>query len=484
MEARFRKRASEQRRRLETLLREESEPGELERKVTEEMEDFLSESTLTAERMLEDIDQGGEMPPADREELRANIENFFAGVIDSATEPLRRRDAPDEPPGEDESEVLRERLGGPAKPKPRPKRPMAEPAPAETPPKPSVTERRALGGKSTPPGQPLDLKAALDRIQQHTKDAPIPEPGKPPPETGEPSPAPGGAYSGSREEILDSFDRTFDQVSGILEEDAEAQRGGEGGPPPVLEPAALEPSPVVPSWSDEAPPAEEPPETEAAPDEPSTPEEAAARYREMIRKSGAKLGQEHEPGPRPEPPPEAEGSLPAGVRNVFEAEPGEDRDIDDDVDTDSPPGWDIPTRPPPPGAWVVEKQKEEGGAALAGMAGDTYLMRKMNQEVRLLNKLYLLLLKKGVVTREEVEGSGAAPSEKAKKPPVQDDDDDEFSVDDVDDDRFRPILTDDKDFSLSGLVQDIHRLKCLRDVLLKKGVVSEKELKKAEKSRD
>ena len=55
------------------------------------------------------------------------------------------------------------------------------------------------------------------------------------------------------------------------------------------------------------------------------------------------------------------------------------------------------------------------------------------------------------------------------------------TVDDLDDERYRPILTNDKNFSLSSLVQDVHRLKCLRDVLLKKGVISAKELKKAEK---
>ena len=172
--------------------------------------------------------------------------------------------------------------------------------------------------------------------------------------------------------------------------------------------------------------------------------------------------------------------------NIFPAEPHEDRDIDDDLDVEGPNGWNLPVRPPPPGAWVVERQKEGGEAALAGMAGDTYLLKKLSQEVRQLNKVYLALLKRGVVTREEVEGAGRPGTGRktaARRPPPpaaaeEEDDDEVVSVDDFDDDRYRPILVSDDGFSLSGLVQDVHRLKCLRDVLVRKGVVSEKELKK------
>ena len=109
-----------------------------------------------------------------------------------------------------------------------------------------------------------------------------------------------------------------------------------------------------------------------------------------------------------------------------------------------------------------------------------------------MNRLYLVLLEKGVVTREEVEGGappGAAPkapkpaSKKKPKAAEGDDeeDDDVVSIDDYDEERYRPILTSEKDFSLSTLVKDVHRLKCLREVLVKKGVVSEKELEKAAK---
>ena len=86
---------------------------------------------------------------------------------------------------------------------------------------------------------------------------------------------------------------------------------------------------------------------------------------------------------------EGGGGSPGGATNVFEAEPDEDRDIDDEGD---PPGWDIPVKPPPPGAWVVARQKEEGEAGLAGMAGDTYLLKKMSQEVKRLNRMYLVLI--------------------------------------------------------------------------------------------
>jgi hypothetical protein len=235
--------------------------------------------------------------------------------------------------------------------------------------------------------------------------------------------------------------------------------------------------------------------------EEQTPEDAASAYKARIRKSGALLGQETDVPviPTEEPPPLE--AAPPGEKNAFQAEPGEDGDIDDDVDMDQPVGWDIPSRPPPPGAWVVEKQKEEGASGLAGMPGDTYLMKKMSEEVRQMNLLYLVLLEKGVVTRDEVEGSGAPsgdeekgkgpekrkPAPKRPKPSKaseEDDEDDIVTVDDYDESQFRPIITSEKDFSLSGLVKDIHRLKCLREVLLKKGVVSQKELKKAEKARD
>jgi len=169
---------------------------------------------------------------------------------------------------------------------------------------------------------------------------------------------------------------------------------------------------------------------------------------------------------------DGEGGGVGGVTNRFQADPGEDRDIDDDVDTDEPPGWNIPVRPPPPGAWVVAREKEEGQSGLAGAAGDTYLIKKLCQEVRGLNRVYLVLLEKGVVNRDEVEGDGR-PTAGA------DDEEDGLSVDDLNDERYRPIDTSEQNFSLSALVKDVHRLKMLREVLVKKGIVSQKELEKA-----
>lgn len=179
------------------------------------------------------------------------------------------------------------------------------------------------------------------------------------------------------------------------------------------------------------------------------------------------------PEPPPAPPPEPAGGSPAGVTNVFESEPGEDRDIDDGIEDAAPAGWDLPVRPPPPGAWVVAKQKEEGEAGLAGSAGDTYLIKKLCQEVRGLNRLYLVLIEKKVVSREEVEGPIAV---RDRDPGAEDDDD--FSVEDYSEDRYRPILIDEKDFSLSSLVADVHRLKALRETLVKKGIVSKKDLER------
>jgi hypothetical protein len=191
------------------------------------------------------------------------------------------------------------------------------------------------------------------------------------------------------------------------------------------------------------------------------------------------------PAPAVEPPspsPAGAEPLPAGgATNVFAAEPGEDRDIDDEPEGE-PEGWNIPVRKPPPGAWVVAKQKEEGEAGMAGMAGDTYLLKKLSQEVRRLNRVYLVLLEKGIVTREEVEGPGAdgkIPVDSGAAPKARDaSDDEDVSVEDYEEDRYRPILTNEKDFSLSTLVKDVHRLKTLQTVLQKKGIVSEKEMAK------
>ena len=51
-------------------------------------------------------------------------------------------------------------------------------------------------------------------------------------------------------------------------------------------------------------------------------------------------------------------------------------------------------------------------------------------------------------------------------------------MDDYDEERYRPILTNENEFSLSTLVKDVHRLKTLQTVLAKKGIVSEKEMAK------
>ena len=402
MESRFKEKAAAQRKRIEELLTSpEGDPGDIEDRVNQEMEDFLSESTRTAEEVLESMSdeggsgEGGQLSRS--EEIRREIRNFFAAVDgDSALD-----DEPSLPPP-------------PVAPLPPPER--RTPAP----PKPSITERRPLGSPEGGKSAPVDLRAALEKIRRHSGGAAMP----PPPaseESSEPDP---------RREVLDSFDQTVRHVSDLIQKRIDSE----------------EPLP--------------------------------AAERDAVAEDGR-------PSPElPDPDMEGEeGAPPPGVTNVFQAEPGEDRDLDDDVDAEEPPGWNLPVRPPPPGAWIVKKQKEEGEAGLAGSAGDTYLLKKLSQEVRRLNRVYLVLLEKKIVTREEVEGPGTGAPVRVDTPPAEeqdgDGDDDAVSIDDYDEERYRPIITSENDFSLSNLVKDVHRLNCLRDVLLKKGVVTEKELKKA-----
>ncbi len=419
MESRFRERAAKQRKKLETLLAGEVDPNEMERKVNQEMQDFLTGATQTAEKMIEILraDEAGEV----KEEIRAEIENVFGGDPGAPPAPAPAPGAAPSAPG----------LGR------RSSAPVAKPGPSGSSPAPAT--RRSLGAAKPGEGRAvMDLNSALQRIRSHIRRKEERRGSAPSPEEDDPSETTSEILAGTRRQILESFDQTFDQVAEVIQR--------------RMEFAGLEPAGAARPAGGAEPPGPSPP---SAPPPPAAPPPAGDLSEE------------------------ADAGTPPGVTNVFAAEVEEDRDLDDDVDPAEPPGWNIPSRPPPPGAWVVERQKEEGEAGLSGMAGDTYLLRKLSQEVRRLNRVYRALLAKGVVTREEVEGSGRGPAPK-RGGEGEPDDDDAMSVDDYDEDRYRPILTSEDDFSLSGLVQDVHRLKQLRDVLVKKGVVSEKDLKKAE----
>jgi len=417
MEHEFQEGASQKRELIENLLNESGEVEQLEERVTDEMEDFLAESTRTAERMLDKLHEEGPTGQAD-EELKQDLQSFIAGA--QAPEP-----APAELPP----------LGLQAA---QPSSPPALPA-----------------GEAVP--QALDLRGALARIRQHggtelppMQASTLASPAVPPEEES----------ARTRDEILHSFDATYQQVSDLLNRKIEDPPGEAPGVLPGLaEPVRHDTPHGAPTAS-------------AAPAAPAAARPAAA------------------PAPSADPlaDPFAGGGGDAGgmaSTNAFEADPEEDRDIDDPLPGEVPEGWDLPDHKPPPGAWVVAKQKEEGEAGMAGMAGDTYLLKKLSQEVRRLNRVYLVLLEKKVVTREEVEGPGANGSAIAvdsgsapKADSADDDDDDVVGVDDYDEERYRPILTNENDFSLSTLVKDVHRLKTLKTVHLKKGVVSEKEMAK------
>ncbi|MEN8151505.1 MAG: hypothetical protein ABFS86_16940 [Planctomycetota bacterium] len=424
MENEFQEGASRKRELIEDLLNESGEIAELEERVTDEMQDFLADSTRTAEKMLEKIAEEGPKGKAE-EELKHDLQSFIADA-----------QAPEADPPAD---------SGPPSAAPPPQTPAAEPA-----------------------DQKFDLRAALQKIRKGGGNTP-----DLPPLAGTPGAAAAvvDESARSREEILDSFDATYNQVSNLLNRKLDEPAGDAAGALPALgDTTRPEAPPAAPTASvaSTAPPSVAP----ASPPSvaPASPPSAA-------------------PAPTTDPLADpfgggAEGGGMAST-NAFTAEPHEDRDIDDPVPGEEPEGWDLPERKPPPGAWVVAKQKEEGEAGMAGMAGDTYLLKKLSQEVRRLNRVYLVLLEKAVVTRAEVEGPGADGSKitvdsgSAPKSDADDDEDDAVGVDDYDEERYRPILTNENDFSLSTLVKDVHRLKTLRTVLLKKGVVSEKEMAKA-----
>jgi hypothetical protein len=399
---------------------EEPDPeAEQDEKIRREMEDFLCESTQSLERVLGEISDS-----VDEEEIGEIL--------------AQDREGNDSPPPA--PPVWSE----PEKKKPVAAEPEPPAAPPEPPPQPSIVERRPLGAPEEEQ-KPLDLKAALERIRKHrggaapaapaAERAPAPPPPAPePPPPFEPAPPP----EPEPRAILTAKPPNVDDP-----------------PRPVLSsPMDMLGNAPAPAFTPDPPP--EPP---AAP--PSEP---------LMRDPAFETP--------PSPPGDAAGDLEGpglASTNVFEAEPGEDDDLDEGK-SGGDPGWDLPPRPTPPGAWVVAKQKEQGDAGLTGAAGDTYLIKKLCQEVRQLNRLYQVLLDKNVVTREEVEGPGAAGRDGGDEG-----DDDEVGVDDYNDTSYRPIITTETDFSLSGLVKDMHRLKVLKEVLVKKGVVSAKELDKFDK---
>jgi hypothetical protein len=421
MEHDFQKTAGEKRERLEKLLSESGELAELEERVTDEMQDFLADSTKAAEKMLERLHEDEGETGESHAELKAELQNFLKGAQAAQAAPSAAA-------------------------------PAAAPAPAPE------------------ANKPPDLRAALDRIRKHGGGDGAPAPSESPPPAAEPP----AAAPRSPEEILQSFDATYQQVSDLLNRRTSSRDEPPAGHklPGLSEtvqrdrPRETPRAASAPAAPPAAPPAEPPPAAappaQEAPVNPFEPETTKFKAPTL-------------------PPSGGEGGGAGGATNHFAAEPEEDRDIDDNPDQE-PEGWNLPERKPPPGAWVVERQKEEGEAGMAGMAGDTYLLKKLSQEVRRLNRLYLVLLEKKVVTRDEVEGPGADGKilvDKGAAPRASSDhDDDCASVDDYEEDRYRPILTNEKEFSLSTLVKDVHRLKTLRTVLVKKGVVSEKELSK------
>jgi hypothetical protein len=168
MEGEFRDNASARRERLEQLSRGEEDTLEFERKVSLEVQDFLSESVSAAERMLSDISEGGDKAGEAESEIRQKLEALIAGALP--------------PTGEmDDSGVPPEGEGG------------------------GSIRRRAIERRAG--RRPVDLRAVLTRIRRGTGANPDlpPEPSA----AGAPKPI-------NRKQLLATFDETCHQVTHLL----------------------------------------------------------------------------------------------------------------------------------------------------------------------------------------------------------------------------------------------------------------------------